>query len=106
MEVEQITKLVVSAFIIVASPFVLLLIKRFADKIKDDKFRETIVTFVEAADQMLKKVDPTGEQRKEYVLKALEEVGITNSAYVNALIEQAVLGLWYFNPVDRKKEVA
>ena len=106
MEVEQITKLVVSAFIIVASPFVLLLIKRFADKIKDDKLRETIVTFVEAADQMLKKVDPTGEQRKAYVLKALEEVGITNSAYVNALIEQAVLGLWYFNPADRKKEAA
>ena len=106
MEVEKITKIVVSAFIIVASPFVLLLIKRFADKIKDDKLRDTIVTFVEAADQMLKKVDPTGEQRKAYVLKALEEVGITYSAYVNALIEQAVLGLWYYEPTTKdEKEV-
>ena len=106
MEVEKITKIVVSAFIIVASPFVLLLIKRFADKIKDDKLRDIIVTFVEAADQMLKKVDPTGEQRKAYVLKALEEVGITNSAYVNALIEQAVLGLWYYEPNTKdEKEV-
>ena len=100
----MIMKVVVSAFIIVASPLVLVLIKKLIDRVQDAKLRETILTFVEAADQMLKKVDPTGEKRKEYVIKCLEELGIMQSAYINALIEQAVLGLWYFGP-DTEEEV-
>lgn len=95
---DLIFKLVVSAFIIVSSPLIIILIKKVVDKIKDARLREIILTFVEAADQMLKKVDPTGEQRKAYVLKSLAELGIENNAYINALIEQAVLGLWYYQP--------
>ena len=98
MDVNLILKVVVSVFILVLSPFVLSLFKKYIDKVQDDKLRNIILTFVEAADQMLKKVDPTGEQRKEYVLKSLEEMGIKNNAYINALIEQAVLGLWYYQP--------
>lgn len=101
MDVNLILRIIVSVFILVLSPFVLSLVKKYIDKVQDDKLRRIILTFVEAADQLLKKVDPTGEQRKAYVLMSLKELGIDNNAYVNALIEQAVLGLWYYTPVDK-----
>ena len=103
---DLILRVVVSAFIVVFSPLALVLIKKYVDKVQDEKLRRIVLTFVEAADQMLKKVDPTGEQRKAYVLKSLADMGINNSAYVNALIEQAVLGLWYYTPeVEEPEEV-
>lgn len=94
MDVNLILRIVVSVFIIVSSPFILRLIKKYVDKIQDEKLRSIVLTFVEAADQMLKETDPTGEKRKAYVLESLKELGIENSTYINALIEQAVLGLW------------
>ncbi len=102
MNTDLIFRIIISAFIIVSSPFIIVGIKRLVDKIKDDKLRETIITFVEAADQMLKRVDPTGEKRKQYVLDSLKELGIEENTYVNALIEQAVLGLWYYQPKEKE----
>lgn len=103
MDVNLILKVVVSVFILVLSPFVLSLFKKYIDKVQDDKLRNIILTFVEAADQMLKKIDPTGEDRKAYVLRSLHEMGIEENTYINALIEQAVLGLWYFDPVEEDR---
>lgn len=105
MNIDLIIRAIISAFIIVSSPLVLVGIKKLVDKVKDDKLRELVLTFVEAADQMLKQVDPTGEQRKQYVLNSLKEMGVENNTYVNALIEQAVLGLWYYKPTVEEKEV-
>ena len=96
MNPDLILKVVVS--ILVLSPLVIAYIKKLVDKAQDEKLRELILTFVEAADQMLKAVDPTGEKRKEYVLKSLHELNIEWSPYIDALIEQAVLGLWYYQP--------
>ena len=105
MDVNLILKVVVSVAILALSPFVLSLFKKYIDKVQDDKLRNIILTFVEAADQMLKKVDPTGEDRKAYVLRSLHEMGIEENTYINALIEQAVLGLWYFDPEVEEKKV-
>lgn len=104
MDVSLVLKIVVSVVIVILSPLVLVLIKKYVDKVQDDKLRNIILTFVEAADQMLKKVDPTGEERKAYVLKSLKDMGIMESAYVNALIEQAVLGLWYYTPEEKEEQ--
>ena len=50
-----------------------------------------IYQFVSAADQLLKAQDPTGEKRKAYVYKLLEELGVVVTDIINAKIEAAVL---------------
>ena len=104
MTADLVLRIVVSLAILILSPYAIALIKKYVDKAQDEKLRRLILTFVEAADQMLKRVDPTGEERKAYVLKSLRDLDIECDEYVNALIEQAVLGLWYFKPEEETKE--
>ena len=82
-----------------------MLVRKNIKKIEDQKLRDTILTFVEAADQMLKEQDPTGEARKQYVVDSLNSMDIEVDEYVNALIEQAVLGLWYYQPNKEEPEI-
>lgn len=57
---------------------------------EEARLEATIKTLVEAAEQMLKEDDPTGEKRKAYVEEQLQRLSIPVNDFVNALIEQAV----------------
>ena len=85
---------VLSAALVVAMPLILLIIKKHLDKLKDDELRSIIQTYVEAAEQLLKEQDPTGEKRLQFVLDSLEKAGIPSNDYIRALIEQVVLNIF------------
>lgn len=66
--------------------------------IEDKKLRDLIETFVDAAEQLLKDEDPTGEKRKEYVVNQLHLLEIEITGLVNAMIEEEVFRLnSYYN---------
>lgn len=90
----QIIRITLCALIVVSSPLVLLIIKNYLDKLRDDKLRYIVQTYVEAAEQLLKEIDSTGEKRLQFVLDSLSKMGIPNNDYVRALIEQVVLNLF------------
>jgi len=52
-----------------------------------------IYDFVAAAEQQLKKSDPTGQYRKQYVVDMLTALGIEVNAEINARIEAAVYSI-------------
>lgn len=57
---------------------------------KTKKLFEQIGKFVEAADQLYKQEDPTGEIRNMYVKEQLTKLGVAITAEINAYIEGAV----------------
>ena len=66
--------------------------------IEDKKLRDLVETFVNAAEQLLKDEDPTGEKRKEYVVNQLHLLEIEVTGLVNAMIEEEVFRLnSYYN---------
>ena len=66
--------------------------------IEDKKLRDLVETFVDAAEQLLKDEDPTGEKRKEYVVNQLHLLEIEVNGLVNAMIEEEVFRLnSYYN---------
>lgn len=66
--------------------------------IEDSKLRDLVETFVNAAEQLLKDEDPTGEKRKEYVVNQLHLLEIEVTGLVNAMIEEEVFRLnSYYN---------
>lgn len=62
-----------------------------------------VKVLVEAAEELLKDEDPTGEKRKSYVLEQVAALGIECDGYVNALIESFVRGLGHAAPETVKK---
>lgn len=52
-----------------------------------------IDSFVEAAEQMFKLNDPTGEKRKTYVEEQLVSLGFAINSQIDAYIEAAVYGI-------------
>lgn len=63
------------------------------DEIEDEKLRTLIESFVEAAEQMFKEDDPTGEKRKKYVEENLEALGYKINEQINAYIEAYVFDI-------------
>lgn len=61
--------------------------------VKNEDARKLIESFVEAAEQLLKMDDPTGQKRKEYVISMLKEIGAEIDAGLDAEIEAAVYRL-------------
>ncbi|GEM_PF-1659936 len=56
-----------------------------------DNLYNIIKIAVQAADQLLKLTDPTGENRKQYVLNYLNNIGLkVNSEDLETMIESAV----------------
>ena len=55
--------------------------------------------FAQAAEQLLKEEDPTGEKRMRYVTERLEELGVEVTEAVVAMVESAV---WSINAASRK----
>lgn len=58
--------------------------------IENDDLALLIASFVEAAEQMFKVDDPTGQKRKEYVIAQLKELGYVITSQIDAYIESAV----------------
>lgn len=63
------------------------------EEIQDEKLRMLIESFVEAAEQLLKDADPTGEKRKQYVEQNLEQLGYVITSEINAQIEACVFDI-------------
>jgi hypothetical protein len=90
----QVMRITLCALVVVSSPLILMIIKNYLDKLRDDKLRYIVQTYVEAAEQLLKEIDSTGEKRLQFVLDSLQKMGIPNNDYVRALIEQMVLNIF------------
>ncbi len=56
--------------------------------------------FAQAAEQLLKAEDPTGEKRMQYVSERLEELGVEVTEAVIAMVESAV---WSLNAASKKE---
>lgn len=97
---EQIINLIAQIVIAVVGLGVLTLISR-ARKALKKKTEEADATaldkliyeLVAAAEQQLKKDDPSGFARKQYVVDLLEQLGYAVNAELNARIEAAVFDL-------------
>lgn len=60
------------------------------EKVTSERIMSFVQSFVQAADQLFKENDPTGEKRHAYVVEQLEALGITVTEAVLAMIEGAV----------------
>lgn len=60
---------------------------------KEAKLWELVSTFCQAAEQMLKAEDPTGEKRKKYVVDQLTKLGYAVTEEINAMIESTVFNI-------------
>ena len=58
--------------------------------------------FAQAAEQLLHDADPTGQQRKQFVLNQLQEMGVEITEAVINMIEGAV---WEINTENKKAQV-
>jgi len=74
-------------------PTVLQILKQKASSLEDQQLRSTISSLVCAAEQMLKEVDPTGAQRKQYVKDQLKILHIAYTPYIDAIVETCVFGI-------------
>lgn len=63
------------------------------EEVQDERLRMLIESFVEAAEQLLKDADPTGEKRKQYVEQNLEQLGYVITSEINAQIEACVFDI-------------
>lgn len=97
---EEILKMVadiVISFLGLGALYLLFIVKNWLNLRISEKranYIDTIIwQFVYAAEQMFKDEDPTGEQRKDYVLHRLKNLGIVITDLINAKIESAVFDL-------------
>lgn len=97
---EEITKIIVELVFSIVGLGLLWVLKTFkawleqriATK-KDHELESIIYQFVNAAEQMYKEEDPTGEMRKDYVINRLHTLNIKITDLINAKIESAVFNL-------------
>lgn len=94
MKFDIVLQSLLSLTIVLSLPYLFLFIKEKAAQIKDLRIRAVVDSLVNAADQLLKKEDPTGEKRKAFVIKRLEDLNIKVTDYVDALIESTVYNIW------------
>ena len=85
-------------------------IKINGEALESQEFRNIVLCFVQAADQLLKDDDPTGEKRKQYVIENLEALGYEITDTVITMIEGSV---WQVNnatveaiPIEGETEVS
>lgn len=64
------------------------------ESIASEEVMKIVLCFVQAADQLMKDDDPTGEKRKKYVIDQLEALGYEITDAVIAMIEGSV---WQVN---------
>lgn len=76
------------------APKIASLIKINGESIESSEIMKLVLCFVQAADQLLKDDDPTGEKRKQYVIENLEALGYEITDAIIAMIEGSV---WQVN---------
>ena len=94
--INLIVEIIFALFVVGCLYFLGLAGKRLQAEIEDGdatQFEKIIYKFVRAAEQMLKKDDPDGTKRKEYVIDRLRELGVEITNELEALIEAAVYDL-------------
>ncbi len=94
--INLIVEIIFALFVVGCLYFLGLAGKRLQAEIEDGdatQFEKIIYKFVRAAEQMLKKDDPDGTKRKEYVIDRLRELGVEITNEIEALIEAAVYDL-------------
>ena len=94
--INLIVEIIFALFVVGCLYFLSLAGKRLQAEIEDGdatQFEKIIYKFVRAAEQMLKKDDPDGTKRKEYVIDRLRELGVEITNEIEALIEAAVYDL-------------
>ena len=64
-----------------------------ADKTAQEVVLALVRSFCRAAEQLLKAEDPTGEQRKQYVIEQLRLLGVEITEAVLSMIEGEVWGI-------------
>lgn len=74
-------------------------IKINGEALESQEFRNIVLCFVQAADQLLKDDDPTGEKRMKYVLDNIEALGYEITESIIAIIEGSV---WKVNRSNTK----
>ena len=98
---EQIIDIVIKLVAILLMAYVLPAFKEWlTTKIGEEKaakLAEYIEKFVQAAEQMYKETDETGELRKQYVVDQLKKLGYIITDEINARIESEVFEINLFN---------
>lgn len=92
MDINEILSIVFALVIVVISRYLIPYLKTRLEKEGQEQLVELIEALVQAAEQIYNGVKQ-GEQKKEYVVKALAENGIEVTKAVDAMIESAVYSL-------------
>lgn len=92
MDINEILSIVFALVIVVISRYLIPYLKTRLEKEGQEQLVELIEALVQAAEQIYTGVKQ-GEQKKQYVVKALAEKGISITESTNAMIESAVYSL-------------
>lgn len=92
MDINEILSIVFALVIVVISRYLIPYLKTRLEKEGQEQLVELIEALVQAAEQIYTGVKQ-GEQKKEYVVKALAADGVEITESVNAMIESAVYSL-------------
>lgn len=92
MDINEILSIVFALVIVVISRYLIPYLKTRLEKEGQEQLVELIEALVQAAEQIYNGVKQ-GEQKKEYVVKALAAKGVEVTESVNAMIESAVYSL-------------
>lgn len=92
MDINEILSIVFALVIVVISRYLIPYLKTRLEKEDQEQLVELIEALVQAAEQIYNGVKQ-GEQKKEYVVKALAANGVEVTESVNAMIESAVYSL-------------
>lgn len=100
---DTIAPLLAEFLVALLSLMIAWLVGRLAVKMKaeakDDKLSQLLYLLVTAADQTLKKSDPTGQIRKQSVMTSLRNLGYAVDELMQARIESMVWEVNQENPV-------
>ena len=92
MDINEILSIVFALGIVIISRYLIPYLKTRLEKEGQEKLVELIEALVQAAEQIYNGVKQ-GEQKKQYVVKALAANGGEGTESVNAMIESAVYSL-------------
>lgn len=94
IDLTPIVQSIIGVVTVLITYYLIPYLKTKLSKEKQDDFDKWVRIAVQAAEQLLKATDPTGEKRKKYVLDFLKKKGYTiDMDNVEAAIEAAVYEL-------------
>lgn len=94
---ENIVTIILHVIVLLFIAYILPIVRGFfAEKLGEEKAKkleELITDLVLAAEQIFKEVPKSGKEKKEYVVKGLENAGYAVTQEINAKIESAVYSM-------------